>query len=145
MLEGEGLRCLTWLNACILLTLFYTPCGRISIHWLLKVTEQSNFLVINSVLCNFLSWTREKLKSMSKCFTFNTQVTVSSKQTKLNFGSNRNKPKQDLFRVCFGLFRETKNKKFRFVSVCFDLFRCFEPISKQPKQTNLFRNKLKQP
>ncbi len=33
------------------------------------------------------------------------------------FGSNRNKPKQDLFRVCFGLFRETKNKKFRFVSV----------------------------
>jgi hypothetical protein len=42
---------------------------------------------------------------------------VSSKQTKINFGSNRNKPKQDLFRVCFGLFRETKNKVFRFVSV----------------------------
>ncbi len=41
---------------------------------------------------------------------------VSSKQTK-NFGSNLNKTKQDLFRVCFGLFRETKNKKFRFVSV----------------------------
>jgi hypothetical protein len=34
---------------------------------------------------------------------------VSSKQTKINFGSNRNKPKLDLFRVCFGLFRETKN------------------------------------
>jgi hypothetical protein len=34
---------------------------------------------------------------------------VSSKQRKINFGSNRNKPKQDLFRVCFGLFRETKN------------------------------------
>jgi hypothetical protein len=42
---------------------------------------------------------------------------VSSKQTKIIFGSNRNKPKQDLFRVCFGLFRETKNKQFRFVSV----------------------------
>ena len=42
---------------------------------------------------------------------------VSSKQTKIIFGSNRNKPKQDLFRVCFGLFRETKKKKFRFVSV----------------------------
>jgi hypothetical protein len=42
---------------------------------------------------------------------------VSSKQTKINFGSNRNKPKQDLFRVCFGLFCETKNKKFRFVPV----------------------------
>jgi hypothetical protein len=34
---------------------------------------------------------------------------VSSKQTKINFGSNRNKPKQDLFRVRFGLFHETKN------------------------------------
>jgi hypothetical protein len=45
------------------------------------------------------------------------EVRVSSKQTKINFGSNRNKPKQDLFRVCFGLFRETKNKTFRFVSV----------------------------
>ncbi len=42
---------------------------------------------------------------------------VSSKQTKIIFGSNRNKPKQDLFRVCFGLFRETKTKLFRFVSV----------------------------
>jgi hypothetical protein len=62
---------------------------------------------------------------------------VSLKQTKINFGLNRNKPKQDLFRVCFGLFRETKNKNF-------GLFRCFEPISKQPKQTKLFRNKTKQ-
>jgi hypothetical protein len=62
---------------------------------------------------------------------------VSSKQTKINFGSNRNKPKQDLFRVCFGLFRETKNKKFRFVS----LFRTY---NKQPKQTELFRSKPKQ-
>ena len=26
----------------------------------------------------------------------------------------------------------------------FGLFRCFEPISKQPKQTDLFRNKPKQ-
>jgi hypothetical protein len=44
-------------------------------------------------------------------------VRVSSKQTKIIFGSNRNKPKQDLFRVCFGLFREPKKKKIRFVSV----------------------------
>jgi hypothetical protein len=35
----------------------------------------------------------------------------------VNFGSNRNKPKQDLFLVCFGLFRETKDKKIWFVSV----------------------------
>jgi hypothetical protein len=59
---------------------------------------------------------------------------VSSKQTKINFETNRNK-------ICFA-----------FVSVCFvkpktknfDLFRCFEPISKQPKQTYLFRIKPKQ-
>ncbi len=56
---------------------------------------------------------------------------------KKNFGSNRNKRKQDLFRVCFGLFHETKKK-------IFGLFRCFEPISKQPKQTELFRNEPKQ-
>ncbi len=57
-------------------------------------------------------------------------IRVSSKETKIIFGSNRNIPKQDLFRVCFG-----------FVSVCFvkpktknfGLFRCFEPISKQLK------------
>ncbi len=30
---------------------------------------------------------------------------VSSKQTNKNFGLNRNKPKQDLFLLCFGLFR----------------------------------------
>ncbi len=53
------------------------------------------------------------------------------------FGSNRNKPKQDLFQVCFGLFRETKKK-------ILGLFRCFEPVSKQPKQTELFRNEPKQ-
>ncbi len=59
---------------------------------------------------------------------------VSSKWKKNIFGSNRNK-------ICFA-----------FVSVCFvkppkkifGLFRCFEPISKQPKQTELFRNEPKQ-
>ncbi len=65
------------------------------------------------------------------------RIRVSSKQTKIYFGLNRNKPKQDLFRVCFGLFRETKTEKFRFVSG--------ESISKQPKQTELFCNKPKQP
>jgi hypothetical protein len=47
-------------------------------------------------------------------------------ETKKNFGANRNKPKRDLFRFCFGLFRETKNNK---------KVRCFEPVSKQLKQT----------
>jgi hypothetical protein len=58
---------------------------------------------------------------------------VSSKQTKINFGSNQNKPKQDLFRVCF-----VKPK-----TISFGLFQCFEPITKQPKQTELLRNKPK--
>ncbi len=57
---------------------------------------------------------------------------------KQKFGSNQNKPKQDLFWLCFRLFRETKNKKI-------GLFRCFEPMSKQPKQTELFQNNPKQP
>ncbi len=55
-------------------------------------------------------------------------------EKKLFFGSNRNK-------ICFAC-----------VSVCFvkpekkifGLFRCFEPISKQPKQTELFQNEPKQ-
>jgi hypothetical protein len=63
---------------------------------------------------------------------------VSSKQTKINFGSNRNKPKN---KICFALvsvwFVKPKTK-------IFGLFRCFKPISKQPKQTDLFRNKPKQ-
>jgi hypothetical protein len=62
----------------------------------------------------------------------------SSKQNKI--GSNRNKRKQDLFRLCFGLFRETKTKKiclFRFVSV-------FRTYIETPKQTELFLNKPKQ-
>jgi hypothetical protein len=130
---------------------------------------------------------------------------VSSKQSNFFFGSNRNKPKLNLFRLFFGLFRETKKLFFRFVSVFrndiettetnrifskqtetnqknlqktfsirgsskplifflgsnrdkpklklfwlffslllpkppiffFGLFRCFEPVSKQPKQTEL--------
>ncbi len=62
---------------------------------------------------------------------------MSSKQTKINFGSNRNKPKQDLFHVCFGLFRETKNKKFNFVSV-------FRTYIETTETKELFRNKQKQ-
>ncbi len=68
------------------------------------------------------------------------------------FGSNRNKPKQDLFRLCFGLFRETKNKKIRFVSVCFgvsNLYRnnwniqnCFERNRNNPKFSEKYQNML---
>ncbi len=46
-------------------------------------------------------------------------IRVSSKQLNIFFGSNRNKPKLNLFRLFFDLFHETKKKIFRFVSVCF--------------------------
>ncbi len=61
---------------------------------------------------------------------------VSSKQSNFFFGSNRNKPKLDLFRLFFGLFRETKN-------IIFGLFWCFGSVQKQPKQTEFSRNKPK--
>jgi hypothetical protein len=61
---------------------------------------------------------------------------------KLIFGLNPNKPKQDLFQVCFCLFCETKNKKkCRLVSVYFGVSN----LSKQLKQTEIFLNKPKQP
>ena len=70
---------------------------------------------------------------------------VSSKQSKKNFGSNRNKPKQDLFRVCFGLFRETKNLKFRFVSVFRTYIETTETNRTVSKQTERNRKKRKTP
>ncbi len=69
---------------------------------------------------------------------------MSLKQTKIFFGSNRNEPKQDLLRFCFSLFWETKNKKFRFVSVCLVVSTYIETtetnrtVSKQPETTQNF-------
>ncbi len=62
---------------------------------------------------------------------------VSSKQSNIFFGSNRNSICFGCFSVCFG------NRKTIF-SICFGLFRCFGPVSKQPKQTEFSRNKPKQ-
>ncbi len=42
---------------------------------------------------------------------------VSSKQSNLFFGPNQNKPKLNLFRLFFGLLRETKKHFFWFVSM----------------------------
>ncbi len=66
---------------------------------------------------------------------------VSSKWTKKNFGSNRNKPKQDLFRVCFGLFRETKKKIFRFVLVFRTYIERTETNRTVSKRTETIRNR----
>jgi hypothetical protein len=48
---------------------------------------------------------------------YNVILRVSSKQSNFFFGSNRNKPKLDLFRLFFGWFPETKKHFFLFVSV----------------------------
>jgi hypothetical protein len=70
------------------------------------------------------------------------QDRVSSKQTEKNFGSNRNKPIQDLFRLCLGLFHETKNKRFRFVSVFRTYIKTTETNRTVSKQTETTLNFL---
>ncbi len=72
---------------------------------------------------------------------------MSSKQTK-NFSSNRNKSKQDLFRLCFNWFREPKQTKnfgwFRLVSVFqtyFETTKTNRTVSKQTKTTLNFLKK----
>jgi hypothetical protein len=75
---------------------------------------------------------------------------VSSKQTKFFFGSNRNKPKLNLFRFIFVLFRETNNKffrLFRFVSVFRTRFETTETnrsVSKQTEKNEKTKNEPKQ-
>ncbi len=100
----------------------FHPVGCISwiwISWLRGPEQRGHFLVAQD---KFSGWGGGR---------------VSSKQSNIFFGPNQNKPKLNLFRLFFGLFRETK-KHF------FGLFRCFGPVSKQPKQTEFSRNKPKQ-
>jgi hypothetical protein len=64
---------------------------------------------------------------------------VSSKQTRNIFGLNRKEPKLNLFRLCFGLFHETKKYFFRLVSVfrtCIETTETNMHVSKQT-ETNL--------
>ncbi len=71
---------------------------------------------------------------------------VSSKQSNFFFGSNRNKPKLNLFRLFFGLFHETQNFFFRFVSVCFgvsDRYRNNRNKPKKPLNKALYQGILK--
>jgi hypothetical protein len=74
---------------------------------------------------------RNKLKQTKKIPPKTLSIIGYSKPLIFFLGSNRNKPKLNLFRLFFGLlFRETK-KNFS------GLFRCFGPVSKQPKKTEL--------
>ncbi len=64
---------------------------------------------------------------------------VSSKQS--NFFSVRTETNQNS--ICFVCFSVCFAKPKNIFSVCFGLFRCFGPVLKQPKQTELCRNKPK--
>jgi hypothetical protein len=68
---------------------------------------------------------------------------VSSKRSNFIFGLNRNKPKLNLFRLFFGLFRETKKQFFRFVSVFRTVIETTETNRTLSKQTET--NKKKSP
>ncbi len=95
---------------------------------------------------------RAALQTQLFCQLGRAALRVSSKQTKINFGSNRNKPKQDLFRVCFGLFRFVSLNQKEKVSVCFgvsNLYRnnrnkqiCFVINRNNPKFSEKFPNIL---
>jgi hypothetical protein len=69
---------------------------------------------------------------------------VSSKQSNFFFGSNRNKPKLNLFRLFFGLFRETKKHFFRFILVCFGVSDQYQNNQKKQNFVETNQNKLKQ-
>jgi hypothetical protein len=90
---------------------------------ILKMPPQSSSVFLKNfcILCcpTMLTLVEYKVLSVRQFLTKVMTTRVSSKQTKKFFGSNRNKPKHNLFRLIFGLFRETKNLFFRFVSVCF--------------------------
>ncbi len=62
-------------------------------------------------------------------------VRVSSKQSNFFFGSNRNELKLNLFRLFFGLFRETKQIFFRFVSVFRSGIEITETNRNKPKKS----------
>ncbi len=82
----------------------------------------------------FFLWTKKSKIEASR---------VSSKWKIKIFGSNRNKPKQDLFCVCFGLFREIKTFLFRFVSVFRTFIETTETNRTVSKRTETILNFLK--
>ncbi len=90
----------------------------------LRVSKsRRHFMFCGSIQCYFKRPSTSRSRSIGfslisiNVTAIQVRIRVSSKQSKINFDSNRNKPKQDLFCVCYGLFRETNKKQFRLVSV----------------------------
>jgi hypothetical protein len=72
----------------------------------------------------------------------NCPTRVSSKQSNFFFGSNRTKPRLNLFRLFFGLFCETKKHFFQFVSVFRTNIETIRIFSKQTKKISKKRSLL---
>ncbi len=88
-------------------------------------------------ICHLRICTKQKqCHSPVLATTWSIMSRVSSKQSNFFFGMNRNKPKLNLFRLFSVCFAKPKN-------IFFGLFRCFGPVSKQPKQTEFSQNKPK--
>ncbi len=78
--------------------------------------------------------------SLKAWHTIGSQVAVTGNQgvletIKFFFGLNRNKPKLNLFRLFFGLFRETKNHFFQLVLVCFVVSDRYRNNRNKPKKS----------
>jgi hypothetical protein len=69
---------------------------------------------------------------------------VSTKQSNFFFGSDRNKPKLNLFWLFFGLFRKTKKHFFQFVSVFRTDIKTTETNRILSKQTEKISKKCSQ-
>ncbi len=81
------------------------------------------------------NWTRKNIVGKD------TGARVSSKKSNFFFGSNRKKPKLNLLQLFFGLFRETPQKIFRFVSVFRTGIQTTETNRTLSKQTKLISRK----
>ncbi len=137
----------TLLLAMLLLPLvFFGPSCRsglcyllASLLWLASLVLLPSLLLVFPPVLDSCCWR----SLIFRARIYRPQFRVSSKQKNIYFGSNRNKPKQDLFRVCFGLFRETKNKLFRFVSVFRTYIETTETNRNNPKFSEKYENTKK--
>jgi hypothetical protein len=111
----------------------------------------SSHLVSNLQTVLFLTYSclkplPQEISILTLCRLLFCLTRVFSKQKIFFFGSNRNKPKLNLFRLIFGLFRETKKFLFRFVSVFLTRFettettetnRSVSKLTKKNKKSNI--------
>jgi hypothetical protein len=86
----------------------------------------------------------ERLLAFGACTFLVLLLGCPRNKQKKNFGSNRNKPKLNLFRLIFGLFRETNKTFFRFASVFRIRFETTKTNISVSKQTEKKRKNTKE-